>query len=706
MIAYEELAWRPEALEDALASLARVSGLVPRPITLPRRPPEAVETHVRARDAWLEEAAELLGFEVEPVECSYAALDGVLQRMAPGLVRVTLPDGPRYLAILRSKRGVLEVLTPRLARGRLPAAAVREVLAASMDSGLPQRIDRWLAMAAVGPKRLARARRELLDHCLSDCHLGEMWMLRADPGASFLGALARAGALSRAACFGAVAMLQVLVTIGGWALVGRAALGGDSHPTWLAPWALLSLCGVILQLSGTHLAGRLTVDVAAAVKQRLLCGALRMDLDAIRRQGSGRLLGVVAESSAVETAGLTGAIASLAALAQMIGAGAVLAMGVGGAWHVLVLVVWCAVVLALVVRFRRRRGAWTEGRLELTGGFVENVVANRTRVVQEPPERWHLREDAALAGYAEASDRLDASGRLLSVLPARGWLLVGFAALVPALLAGGVDAGALAVSIGGILQAQIAFASLVAGATALVGAHVAWGTIGSMFRAAAARPTGGAPWIEARGEAARGEVVLDVRGASFHYPDGAPVLRACSLTVRAGENVLLEGASGSGKSTLAAVVTGTRTVTSGQVLMRGLDRTTVGSARWQRQIATAPQFHDNHVLSGSLAFNLLMGRAWPPAPGDRREAEAVCRELGLGAMLDRMPSGLDQVVGETGWQLSHGERSRVFLARALLQRAELVVLDETFGALDPLTLQRCLEVVRRRAPALVVIAHP
>ena len=703
---YAEIAWPPEALEDALASLARATGLDSRPVTLPRRPPDTVETDVRARDAWLEATAELLGFEVEPIECSYGALEGVLQRMAPGLVRLTLPEGPRYLAILRSKRGVLEVLTPRLARERLPAEAVHDVLAAAMDRDLPQRIDRWLAMAAVGPKRLARARRELLQHCLSDCHLGEMWLLRADPGASFLGGLVRAGALGRVARFGAVAVLQVLATVGSWALVGRAAIGGDTHPTWLAPWALIALCGVLLQLCGTHLAGRLTVDVAAAVKQRLLCGALRMDPDAIRVQGSGRLLGVVAESTAVETAGLSGAIASLAALAQMIGAGAVLAMGAGGPWHVLALVAWCAIVLALVVRLRRRRGAWTAERLELTGSFVENVVANRTRVVQEAPARWHLREDAALASYAEASDQLDASGRLLSVLPARGWLLVGFGALVPALLAGPIDPGALAISIGGILQAQIAFASLVAGATALVGAHVAWGTIGSVFRAAAARPTGGAPWVEARRDAERGEVVLDVRGASFRYPDGEPVLRACSLTVRAGEQVLLEGASGSGKSTLAAVVTGTRTVTSGQVLVRGLDRTTVGSARWQRQVATAPQFHDNHVLSGSLAFNLLMGRAWPPAPGDRREAEAVCRELGLGSMIDRMPSGLDQVVGETGWQLSHGERSRVFLARALLQRAELVVLDETFGALDPLTLQSCLEVVRRRAPALVVIAHP
>jgi ATP-binding cassette subfamily B protein len=71
-----------------------------------------------------------------------------------------------------------------------------------------------------------------------------------------------------------------------------------------------------------------------------------------------------------------------------------------------------------------------------------------------------------------------------------------------------------------------------------------------------------------------------------------------------------------------------------------------------------------------------------------------------------MPSGLMQIVGETGWQLSHGERSRLFLARALLQRAELIVLDESFAALDPDTLDRCLRCALARAPTLMVIAHP
>jgi ABC-type transport system involved in cytochrome bd biosynthesis fused ATPase/permease subunit len=123
-------------------------------------------------------------------------------------------------------------------------------------------------------------------------------------------------------------------------------------------------------------------------------------------------------------------------------------------------------------------------------------------------------------------------------------------------------------------------------------------------------------------------------------------------------------------------------------------------------VVAAPQFHENHVLTETFAFNLLMGRRWPPQPADVEEAEQVCRELGLDGLLGRMPAGILQMVGETGWQLSHGERSRLYMARALLQGADLVILDESFAALDPETLHRCLRCVLTRAPTLLVIAHP
>jgi ABC-type multidrug transport system fused ATPase/permease subunit len=133
---------------------------------------------------------------------------------------------------------------------------------------------------------------------------------------------------------------------------------------------------------------------------------------------------------------------------------------------------------------------------------------------------------------------------------------------------------------------------------------------------------------------------------------------------------------------------------------------TLGATGWRRSVVAAPQFHDNHVFSGSLAFNLLMGRRWPADAEDLAAAEAVCRALALGPLLDRMPAGLLQIVGETGWQLSHGERSRLYIARALLQRAAVLILDESFAALDPKTLHRVQQCVLEHAPTLMVIAHP
>jgi ATP-binding cassette subfamily B protein len=156
---------------------------------------------------------------------------------------------------------------------------------------------------------------------------------------------------------------------------------------------------------------------------------------------------------------------------------------------------------------------------------------------------------------------------------------------------------------------------------------------------------------------------------------------------------------------LAALLVGLRQPGSGLLVLDGLDRATLGET-WRRLSTAAPQFHENHVLTGTFAFNLLMGRRWPPSDADLAEAEQLCDELGLSDLLGRMPSGLMQMVGETGWQLSHGERSRLYLARALLQKSELVVLDESFAALDPETLEKCLRCAVKRARTLLVIAHP
>ncbi|MCH9647013.1 MAG: ATP-binding cassette domain-containing protein [Deltaproteobacteria bacterium] len=164
--------------------------------------------------------------------------------------------------------------------------------------------------------------------------------------------------------------------------------------------------------------------------------------------------------------------------------------------------------------------------------------------------------------------------------------------------------------------------------------------------------------------------------------------------------------SGPHPTVVVALLGGLRSPEQGLLLLHGIDPYGWGSETWRQRVAVAPQFHENHVFTGSLAFNLLLGHEWPPTPESLARAESVCVELGLGPLLERMPGGILQTIGETGWRLSHGERSRVYIARALLQGADAVVLDESFAALDPENLSQCLSAVQRMAPTLVVIAHP
>jgi ABC-type bacteriocin/lantibiotic exporter with double-glycine peptidase domain len=261
-----------------------------------------------------------------------------------------------------------------------------------------------------------------------------------------------------------------------------------------------------------------------------------------------------------------------------------------------------------------------------------------------------------------------------------------------------------------VFLANRAFSGIASGLAAGARAAIAWKQVAPLF-AAAERPAATLPFVTSPHmqprilDGARTRLIDADRLVYRYQAQGGPVLSGVSLMIHHGERVLIQGPSGGGKSTLASLLVGLRKPDSGLLLLNGLDRHTLGDA-WHQFATEAPQFHENHILNGTLAFNLLMGRRWPATEADIKEAEELCRELGLGDLLARMPAGMMQTVGETGWQLSHGERSRIFLARALLQDAQLTVLDESFAALDPETLKTCLDCAFRRARTLVVIAHP
>jgi ATP-binding cassette subfamily B protein len=288
------------------------------------------------------------------------------------------------------------------------------------------------------------------------------------------------------------------------------------------------------------------------------------------------------------------------------------------------------------------------------------------------------------------------------------WLVLSLVVLGPAIMSG-ASASRIATSVGGTLLGWLTLQQLSVGGLSMGGALVAWKTIAPLFRAArgkrSARRERGGIVLDRPSE--QGEVVVQASELLFRHPAmPSPTLSGCSFRIHTGDRILLEGTSGSGKTTLASLLAGLRQPESGLLLLRGVDRTTLGDREFRERIVLVPQFHENHIFSASLAFNLLMGRRWPADASDFAEAEQVCRELGLGELLDRMPSGLLEMVGDAGWQLSHGEKSRVFLARALLQDADVVILDESFAALDPDTLEQAMSCVYARAKTLLLIAHP
>ena len=208
---------------------------------------------------------------------------------------------------------------------------------------------------------------------------------------------------------------------------------------------------------------------------------------------------------------------------------------------------------------------------------------------------------------------------------ARGWILLALLGLAPAFITGNATPASLAIALGGMMLANRAMSGISGGLTALARAGLAWSQVSTLFHSA--RKGGGdGPFIAASNtalataEGTRAPALVDASSIVFRYrDDGEPVLRGADLKIQRGERILLEGSSGGGKSTLASLLVGLRNPTSGLLLLNGLDRHTLGQS-WHKLATEAPQFHENHILSGTLGFNLLMGRNWPASEEELEEA--------------------------------------------------------------------------------------
>jgi ATP-binding cassette, subfamily C, bacterial len=188
--------------------------------------------------------------------------------------------------------------------------------------------------------------------------------------------------------------------------------------------------------------------------------------------------------------------------------------------------------------------------------------------------------------------------------------------------------------------------------------------------------------------------LLDV---TFAYDDEV-VLEGVSITIPAGRFVTLEGPSGSGKTTIADLVVGLYAPSSGRVLVDGVPLESIDPEAWREQIGYVPQ--DPFLFHDTLTANVTMG---DPSVSPE-EVEYALRAAGAWDFAMQLPDQLETTLGERGSRLSGGQRQRIAIARALVCRPSLLILDEVTASLDPTAEESICETLRQLAGRVTILS--
>jgi ATP-binding cassette subfamily B protein len=373
----------------------------------------------------------------------------------------------------------------------------------------------------------------------------------------------------------------------------------------------------------------------------------------------------------------------------------------------LAIVTTCSIIPIgwLCWKFERRYMAVARRVQDQTGDLTTSVeeAAAGIRIVKA-----FGRADLVGRGFRDKARALRASAVESADIKAHFWALLDLVptiTLAAVLLGGALAVGSHRLSIGGL----VAFISLVlmlvwpveALGWILATGQEAATAAGRVYEvldtvpAIADRP-GARPLASAAGE-------VHFHNVTFAFPGAAgTVLRDLDLEIRAGETLALVGATGSGKTALAGLLPRLYDVTAGRVTLDGHDVRDLTLHSLRRHVAVA--FEDPILFSASVRENLLLGAA------DATDDDiAWALDVARAGFVHELPWGLDTRVGEQGLSLSGGQRQRLALARAVIGRPRVLVLDDPLSALDVHTealVEEALARVLQGTTALLVVHRP
>ena len=530
--------------------------------------------------------------------------------------------------------------------------------------------------------------------------------------------------------------VQVDQALGGivWVLVAAvvvsSAIGAYQH--------------YLLQRTGTA--------IVYSSRRRLIARILHLPISEFDARRTGDLVSRVGTDTtmlyAVLTQGLADSVGNallfIGALVAMILIDPILLLSIVG-----VLVVAVALVASLSGRIRSATAEQQERVGELTSGVERAIGAIRTVRAAGATER----EKASVARMAEAAYGAGVKVAKASALVVPVASVAMQASLLVVLGVGGYRVASGAISIASLVTFVMFLFLMVMPLASFFGAMTSVGqALGALGRiqevldlpledeadraradARNAADSAAAPVADGMASRPGSDVAIAFEDVRFRYPEAAvaaraeaekealslateahldtesitvpeeqrDVLRGVSFEVPIGKRVALVGPSGAGKSTILALIERFYDPTEGTIRIGGTDIRDLPRDELRARFGYVEQ--DAPTLAGTIADNLRLAS---PDASDA-DCERVLRQVNLGDVIDRAPTGIDTPVGEDGVMLSGGERQRLAIARALLAAPPILLLDESTSSLDGVNEQRMREAIDAVAEGrtLLVIAH-
>ncbi|GLW54555.1 ABC transporter ATP-binding protein [Kitasatospora phosalacinea] len=412
---------------------------------------------------------------------------------------------------------------------------------------------------------------------------------------------------------------------------------------------------------------------------------------------------VIRDVEGIETASQQTADNGLAAIATLLGGLVVIAVQTPAFLPVFLVLVPASALL--VVRLRERLRTQNESfRREVEQ--LSSRIGEMTTLI--PITRAHGLERTALRRVDRTLGRVLDEGLRLDLLNGRfgsmSWILlnsIGVGCLAGSALV--AYYGWMDVTPGAVVMLSAYFSSLTGSVTTLLTLTPQLGKGLASVRSAGEVLQ--APDLEENAGKAdvagvTGRIDFQGVGHSYHGAD-APSVTGFDLSVRPGETVALVGASGAGKSTVLNLVIGFLRPTEGRILLDGRDMEELDLRSYRKFLSVVPQ--ESILFEGSIRENVTYGMKDVP----EETVLAALRDANALEFIERLPDGLDTVVGERGARLSGGQKQRLAIARALIRDPRVLILDEATSALDSrseaLVQQALARLVRGRT--VFVVAH-